>query len=186
MSKAWIAVGLGLMTMGCATERHVARAVSELEMRRLAVENALATRVTKVEQVAATALAVATEAKKEAQGKFVYDTVLGRETVSFDLGKARLGAEAEARLASLAAKLKADNRNLFLEIEGHTDSIGDARLNEAVGLKRAETVRTFLFSQGVALNRMATISFGETAPVGPNATEAGRAQNRRVVIVIKS
>lgn len=186
MNKAWIAVGVSLLTMGCATERQMTRAISELEMRRLSVENALATRVTKVEQVAATALTVATEAKKEAQGKFTYDTVLGRETIAFDLGKARLDPNVEARLASLVGKLKADNRNLFLEIEGHTDSIGPADLNAKMGLKRAEAVRAFLFAQGVALNRMSTISLGESTPVASNATDAGRAQNRRVVIVIKA
>lgn len=185
MTKAWIAIGLGLTTMACTTHREVERAVSELEMRRLAVENALAGRVTKVEQVAATALTMATEAKKEAQGKFVYDAILGRETIGFGPAEAKLNAEAQARLVTLVGKLKASNRNVFLEIEGHTDSLGPPRLNDVMGLRRAEAVRAFLFSQGVALNRMSTISFGEYVPVVPNKTAAGRAQNRRVVIVIK-
>lgn len=185
MNKAWIAISLGITTMGCASQRDVARAVSDLEMRRLAVENAMAARVTKVEQVAATALSVATEAKKEAQGKFIYDTILGKETISFSPADGRLSAEAQARLSTLVGKLKAANRNVFLEIEGHTDSLGQARFNDAIGLRRAEAVRAFLFAQGVALNRMSTISLGEYVPVAPNTTARGRAQNRRVVIVIK-
>lgn len=185
MSRAWIAIGLGLTTLGCATRSHVAHEVSDLEMRRLAVENALAARVTKVEQVASTALTLATEAKKEAQGKFVYDAILGRETLGFGAGAADLGRDAEAQLVALAGKLKASNRNVFLEIEGHTDALGPAKRNEAMGLKRAESVRAFLFAQGVALNRMSTISLGEYVPVASNMTAAGRAQNRRVVIVIK-
>ncbi|MFM1981930.1 MAG: hypothetical protein RJB22_649 [Pseudomonadota bacterium] len=185
MTKIWMVAGLALMTTACATERHVARAMSDLEMRRLTVETALTARVTKVEQVAANALAVATEAKKKAEGKFVFDTVLGRQTVSFATGVSSLPASAEAELARIAAQLKADNRNIFIEIEGHTDSVGSATLNEAVGMKRAENVRSFLFKQGIALNRMSTISLGEYAPVAPNTTEAGRAQNRRVVVVLK-
>lgn len=185
MSRVWIAIGLGLATMGCATRSHVAHEVSDLEMRRLAVENALAARVTKVEQVASTALSLATEAKKDAQGKFVYDAIFGRETIGFGAGADGLTPEAETQLTNLANKLKASNRNVFLEIEGHTDGLGSAKLNDAMGLKRAESVRTFLFAQGVALNRMSTISLGKYVPVASNATAAGRAQNRRVVIVIK-
>lgn len=185
MNKAWIAFGLGLTTIGCTTHREVERAVSELEMRRLAVENALAGRVTKVEQVAATALTVASEAKKEAQGKFVYDTIMGRETIGFGPGDVKLNAEAQARLVTLVGKLKASNRNVFLEIEGHTDTLGRPRVNDVMGLRRAEGVRAFLFKQGVALNRMSTISFGQYIPAATNKTAAGRAQNRRVVIVIK-
>jgi outer membrane protein OmpA-like peptidoglycan-associated protein len=53
-----------------------------------------------------------------------------------------------------------------------------------LGEERAEAVRLFLNEQGVALNRMNTISYGKTAPVADNKTKAGRAQNRRVNIVV--
>ena len=53
-----------------------------------------------------------------------------------------------------------------------------------LGQSRAEAVRRFLSDQGIALNRMATISYGETKPVAPNNTREGRAQNRRVAIVV--
>jgi outer membrane protein OmpA-like peptidoglycan-associated protein len=83
-----------------------------------------------------------------------------------------------------ASKLKSDNRNVYIEIQGHTDSTGTKDYNETLGEERAEAVRLFLNEQGVALNRMNSISYGETAPVADNKTKAGRAQNRRVNIVV--
>ena len=53
-----------------------------------------------------------------------------------------------------------------------------------LGQARAEAVRLFMNQQGVALNRMSTISYGATSPVSPNATPDGRAQNRRVVVIV--
>jgi outer membrane protein OmpA-like peptidoglycan-associated protein len=101
------------------------------------------------------------------------------------MAETKLNAPGEARLRELADKLKASNRAVFIEIQGHTDSIGRADLNELVGLKRAENVRSFLYKQGIALNRMSTVSLGEFAPVAANLTEAGRAANRRVTLVVK-
>ena len=66
------------------------------------------------------------------------------------------------------------------------DASGDADYNESLGAQRAEAVRRSLSLQGIALNRMATISYGEEAPVAPNTTPEGRAQNRRVAIVVLS
>ena len=71
----------------------------------------------------------------------------------------------EARLRELVQRLKAENRNVYLEIQGHTDATGDAKANEALGLARAEAVRRFMSREGIALNRIATISYGDTAPV---------------------
>jgi len=80
--------------------------------------------------------------------------------------------------------LKADNQNVYLEIQGHTDSTGSAQYNQQLGLQRADSVRRHLHAQGVALDRMATISYGEDAPAEPNSTADGRALNRRVEIVV--
>ena len=81
-------------------------------------------------------------------------------------------------------KLKADNKNVYLEIQGHTDSTGSKSGNMRLGEERAEAVRLFMNQQGVPLNRMSTISYGDAAPVAPNTTREGRAQNRRVVLVV--
>ena len=81
-------------------------------------------------------------------------------------------------------KLKTDNRNVYLEVQGHTDATGTPDINMKLGEARAEAVRLFMNQNGVALNRMSTISYGATAPVAPNNTRAGRAQNRRVVLIV--
>ncbi|HUO11267.1 MAG TPA: OmpA family protein, partial [Caulobacteraceae bacterium] len=69
-------------------------------------------------------------------------------------------------------------------IQGHTDSTGSKAENVRLGEERAEAVRLFFYQQGVPLNRMSTISYGDASPVAPNNTRAGRAQNRRVVVVV--
>ena len=69
-------------------------------------------------------------------------------------------------------------------IQGYTDSTGTPEHNDQLGEQRAEAVRRFLNRQGVALNRMATISYGQEQPVASNETPEGRSQNRRVEISI--
>jgi outer membrane protein OmpA-like peptidoglycan-associated protein len=71
-----------------------------------------------------------------------------------------------------------------LEIQGHTDSTESTEFNQQLGLQRAESVRRHLHAQGVALGRIATISYGEDAPAQPNSAADGRALNRRVEIVV--
>ena len=191
MKKTLAIAAICLLTNACATDRQVVNKISALEQRRLAVEIALAERVTKVEGVAEVALSTAQAAEKTAQtaqktadGKFVFETVL-TDTILFATGSVSVDAAAKQRITELAGRLKAGNRNLFIEIEGHTDAVGSVDRNDIVGLRRAESVRTFFSEQGVALNRMSTISRGERSPVASYLTAAGRAANRRVVITIK-
>ena len=85
----------------------------------------------------------------------------------------------------MIAKLKADPRGNFVEIEGHTDSSGDKMVNQRIGEARAEAVKRYLYeTHQVPLHKMNVISYGEEKPVSPNNTRDGRAQNRRVVIRI--
>ena len=104
--------------------------------------------------------------------------------MKFPVDGTKLSPEAQTRLMHFVQKLKADNRNVYIEIQGHTDASGPPSYNQQLGEKRAEAVRRYMNEQGVALNRMATISYGDEAPVAPNNTKAGRAQNRRVVMVV--
>ena len=78
----------------------------------------------------------------------------------------------------------ADNKNVYIEIQGHTDNTGSPSINQNVGLARAEAVRLFLNQRGVPLNRMSSISYRDTAPVAPNDSPAARAANRRVVLIV--
>jgi len=88
-------------------------------------------------------------------------------------------------LDEFAAKLKGDDKNVFIEIQGHTDSIGEAAHNLKLGEARAEAVKRHLnMKGGIPLHRMSVISYGETAPVADNKVRAGRQENRRVVLVV--
>lgn len=170
-----VLVAAGLMTSGCASHRFVRDRVAVVD-----------TRVNAVEGTARDALDRANAAHKLAEGKFLYQVVLSDDSVKFPVDRHALSPEAEARLAELAERLKAENRNVYLEIQGHTDASGEEAYNEQLGQARAEAVRRYLSKAGVALNRMATISYGEAEPVAPNETPDGRAQNRRVAIVVLS
>lgn len=132
------------------------------------------------------ALDRATAAGKLAEGKFLYSVVLSDDGVKFPVSGTKLTAEAEERLTSLAEKLKADNRSVYLEIQGFTDATGSPQGNDRLSQTRAETVRKYLSSRGVPLSRMNTIGYGEENPVADNKTRQGRAQNRRVVVVVLS
>jgi outer membrane protein OmpA-like peptidoglycan-associated protein len=143
-------------------------------------------RVGRVEGTAKDALDRANAAHKLAEGKFLYQVVLSDDSVKFPVNAHELSPEARARLTEFAQKLKGENQNVYLEIQGHTDSRGSDTLNDRLGSERAEAVRRFLNQQGVALNRMSTISYGKDSPVAPNDTPEGRAQNRRVVIIVLS
>ena len=168
-------LALGFAASGCASHRFVRDNIEVVD-----------TRVTQVEGTAGEALARANAAHQLAEGKFLYEVVLSDDSMKFPVDETALSPEAESRLAELVQRLKAENRNVYLEIQGHTDTVGDEAYNEQLGQARAEAVRRFLSRDGIALNRMATISYGEGEPVASNDTEEGRAQNRRVAIVVLS
>jgi outer membrane protein OmpA-like peptidoglycan-associated protein len=131
------------------------------------------------------ALQRAIEAGKLAEGKFLYETVLSDDKVRFGFDSAALGDEAASALDEFASGLKSQNADVFVEIQGHTDTIGSEDYNYELGLERAEAVRRHLnMRHGLPLHRMSVISYGEAAPVNPNKTREERAQNRRVVLVV--
>ncbi len=73
----------------------------------------------------------------------------------------------------------------MLQITGHTDAIGTASYNQALGMRRAESVKSFLVGQGIPSELLETSSMGESVPAADNATPQGRADNRRTEIFIK-
>jgi len=133
----------------------------------------------------ATAAGAKAEAVEAATKRLVYEVVLSEDQGNFKFGKADLPDEAKARIDEMVNQLKADPKAIYIEIEGHTDNVGTARLNEELGLERAEAVKRYLYeAHQVPLHKMNAISFGEDKPVAPNNTKKGRAQNRRVVIKV--
>ena len=101
------------------------------------------------------------------------------EGVEFDNDKATLRQESFAILDKTAASMQhwADAK---IEVGGHTDSVGTDDYNMALSQRRAETVRDYLISKGIAADRLTAKGYGETKPVADNATEEGRFKNRRV------
>lgn len=143
-------------------------------------------RIVHASKTAQEALERAIASGRLAEGKFVYETTLSdATTLGFALENDDLSKATKAALDAFAAKLKRENKGVFIEIQGHTDTTGGAAYNLRLGEERAEAVRRYLnMKGGVALHRMSTISYGESAPVADNRTRAGREKNRRVVLVV--
>jgi len=121
----------------------------------------------------------------KASKRLVYEVVLSEDQGNFKFGKTILPDEAKARLDEMVAQLKQDPKAIYLEIEGHTDNVGDKNINEKIGMARADAVKRYLYEQyQIPLHKMNVISYGEDKPIAPNKTKAGRAQNRRVVIKV--
>jgi outer membrane protein OmpA-like peptidoglycan-associated protein len=143
-------------------------------------------RIVMASKTAQEALERAIASGKLAEGKFVYEATLSdATTLAFKLEDNELSDQTKAALDAFAAKLKGENKNVYIEIQGHTDTTGSASHNLKLGADRAEAVRRYLnMKGGIALHRMSTISYGEVTPVADNKTRAGREQNRRVVLVV--
>ena len=199
-------LAVGVAVSGCATKKYVSREVGEVNQK----VDTLATEVEKTQErtkrnevridevntqaqagiseakgSAREALTRATEAERAARGKLIYTVTLSNDKVTFPLNRAKVGEDARHMVDEAIAQLKAENRGVYFEIEGHTDSTGPAEYNEKLGYDRAVAVRNYIHDQhGIALNRMEIISYGESKPVEDNETRAHRAQNRRVVIKV--
>ncbi|MBY0492918.1 MAG: OmpA family protein [Cyanobacteria bacterium] len=150
---------------------------------------------TKANSAAAEAANRATEVGRTAEAravsiegemrKLIFETVLSEDRGQFKLGKSVLPEDATGALDNMVSQLKADKKNVWVEIEGHTDSTGDKLMNEKLGLARAEAVKRYLYERHqIPLHKINVISYGEEKPVAPNNTRDGRAQNRRVVIKV--
>ena len=103
--------------------------------------------------------------------------------VLFDFDKSDLTPAAKAQLDTLMDKLR--NADVVsIKVIGHTDSKGSDAYNQALSERRASSVAAYLLSQGLAPNKLTSEGRGETEPVADNATDEGRAQNRRVELHI--
>jgi len=122
---------------------------------------------------------------KLAKGKVAFQQTFNEDRVRFKIGKYDLDKKAQAALDEFAGKVKGLNEQYYVEIQGHTDDTGGKKGNDELGQRRADEVRRYLSrSASLPLNRMSTISYGDTLPVSSNKTRKGRAENRRVVLVV--
>jgi outer membrane protein OmpA-like peptidoglycan-associated protein len=124
-------------------------------------------------------------AVESASKKLIYEVVLNEDEGNFKFGKVDLPDEAKQKIDEMVSHMKADPKNIFIEIEGHTDNVGSKTYNQTLGQERAEAVKRYLYeAHQVPLHKINVISYGEDKPVSPNNTKDGRAQNRRVVIKV--
>lgn len=112
------------------------------------------------------------------------DKVLADRTVEFESGSARLTPYGALIVDEIAATMKALGTGQF-QVIGHTDNQGQHDLNVALSLARANAVRNHLSSKGIDPAHIATRGEGPDFPVASNATEAGRARNRRIVFKVR-
>jgi outer membrane protein OmpA-like peptidoglycan-associated protein len=109
--------------------------------------------------------------------------IVNMSDVLFDFNKYTLKPEAREKLAKVSGILLA-YPNLKLQVEGYTDSIGSDEYNQKLSEQRADSVRDFLVQQSVADANITAQGYGKTHPIADNSTNSGRAQNRRVELVV--
>jgi peptidoglycan-associated lipoprotein len=196
----------GIAATGCATKKYVGKEVGEVnkkvdtvsadlektqervrktEVRIDEVSQQSQSGITEAKGSAQQAMTKATDAEKAAKGKLIYTVTLSNDKVTFPVNHSEVSEDAKKLIDEAIAQLKAENRGVFFEIEGHTDSTGPQEYNLKLGEERAMAVRNYLHDQhNIALSRMQAISYGASKPVVDNKTRDNRAQNRRVVIKV--
>ena len=105
--------------------------------------------------------------------------------VLFETAKWQLLGSAQTKLNEVAEALTKQDKDSTMVVEGHTDSQGKDQMNQELSQKRAESVRTYLVSRGIAADRITATGFGPSRSIADNASPEGRANNRRVEIVVK-
>lgn len=209
MSKQRVALYLGLVVVialvigpGCATKKYVQGEMTTIDKK---VEN-VATEVEANqkrlkehdERLASIGEVIAKhdsqfqavdgkidDVKKMIRGDLIYKATLTSGDTKFGFDSYELSADAKAALDRFVQQLIAMNRGLYLEIQGHTDNTGPDSVNEVLGQKRAEGAMLYLYKQyHIPLYRMQVISLGSSVPIADNGTREGRAQNRRVEILV--
>lgn len=102
--------------------------------------------------------------------------------VMFDSAEASFDSAANDIVADAVARLQA-NPNLRVLVEGHTDHLGDESYNQKLSEQRARAVGQALIAEGISVDRITALGYGESKPVADNSTPEGRSENRRVDIV---
>lgn len=103
--------------------------------------------------------------------------------ITFETNRADVRPQFQSVLDQLAGSIN-QYPGTVVQVEGHTDSVGAAAYNQTLSENRAQSVRSYLIQRGVAANRIQALGYGLTRPVADNATAEGRAQNRRVEVLI--
>lgn len=159
-----------------STKGHLEKTASELEREKIAraeADKKLAQAMADLQKIAAV--------KQESRGMVI--TLSG--SVLFASNESTLLPAAMVKLNEVADALIKGNPDANITVEGHTDSQGQRQYNMDLGEKRAKAVRDQLVSRGVAQDRIKAVGVGPDRPVADNKTAEGRANNRRVEIIVE-
>jgi peptidoglycan-associated lipoprotein len=176
VSLAALMAASGLLLGGClATDNELAAHNAENQAQFAAQDS----RMDQLSSDSQAALARAEAAHKLATGDFQHAVLYTDDTVRFDTGSSSLSADAQASLAAFATRVKTDNKDVMIEIEGHADSRGAEDSNKALASARADAAMAYLHDQGIPLSRMDAISYGEA-----KAGMTTEAEDRRVSLIV--
>ncbi len=210
-NKITILLGVGLLIglmagTGCATKKYVMGEVATIDQKVEGVETAVEENQKRIKEHDERLATIGSlikqqeeeiskqrtefdskldEVKKAAQGKLIFQEVLKNDEAKFDFDSYELSDAAKTKLDEFVQMLIAQDKGVYLEIQGHTDNTGPEEWNLILGKKRAEAVMEYLHKKyNIPLHRMEVIGYGSEQPIGDNSTREGRAQNRRVVILV--
>ena len=125
------------------------------------------------------------EIRKASQGKLLFQETVRNKDAKFKFDSSELSPDMKTALDVFVERLIAENKGVYLEIQGHTDSTGPEEWNLLLGKKRGEAVLDYLYKKHhIPLHRMQVFSFGSASPIGDNKTSQGRAENRRVEVLV--
>ncbi len=123
--------------------------------------------------------------KSMIRGTLVMKETVRNNNAKFAFNSYELSAEAKSQIDQFVQRLISENKGVYIEIQGHTDNSGSDDVNLPLGQKRAQAVMMYLYkTHHIPLHRMAAVSMGSSVPVADNTSRDGRAQNRRVEILV--
>ena len=163
-----------------------AKSVQVSEATRKLVADVYGVRTVSVHTVdaAADASTVTAPAPPQAVSQSKIDSLLEQDVVEFAEGSADLTAHGQEVLDQVAPVLLA-SPGLNCDIQGHTDSQGDAAANKDLSYRRAISTKNYLVNKGIAPERLTTEGLGDSKPIASNDTAEGRRKNRRINFVLK-
>lgn len=167
-----------------ATASELGRTKQQLELQSQEMVNQtekLAAAEKRAAQAASDLAKVASVKEDSARGMVI--TLSGG--VIFASGKSELLPGAQVKLNAVAEALTQQDPDSRMVVEGHTDSQGSASYNQSLSERRAQTVRDYIVSRGIAADRVTSVGYGPTRPIADNGSAEGRANNRRVEIVVE-
>ncbi|UCG11618.1 MAG: OmpA family protein, partial [Deltaproteobacteria bacterium] len=168
---------LSLLVSGCATSGNIKEPIPEtmptqvketqLEVEQNEMEIATGEQTMEVES-------------ERSENEFPVEGILSEGTVHFRFDSSTLSRQAREALDSLAQNLKAQNKDVQIMIQGHTDSVGTDNYNYNLGLDRARVVRAYLHMRHlIPLHRLHIFTYGESRPVADTSTAGNQSKNRR-------